>query len=82
MQATVCLPTYNERENVERMVRALVAEGVHVLVVDDSSPDGTGEVADRLAEELEQVAVLHRAEKEGLGKDAEGPGAIIAEVGA
>ena len=67
MQATVCLPTYNERENVERMVRALVAEGVHVLVVDDSSPDGTGEVADRLAEELEQVAVLHRAEKEGLG---------------
>ncbi len=67
MQATVCLPTYNERENVERMVRALVAEGVHVLVVDDSSPDGTGEVADRLSEELEQVAVLHRAEKEGLG---------------
>ena len=67
MQATVCLPTYNERENVERMVRALVAEGVHVLVVDDSSPDGTGEVADRLAEELEQVAVLHRAAKEGLG---------------
>ena len=67
VQATVCLPTYNERENVERMVRALVAEGVHVLVVDDSSPDGTGEVADRLAEELEQVAVLHRAEKEGLG---------------
>jgi dolichol-phosphate mannosyltransferase len=67
VQATVCLPTYNERENVERMVRALVAEGVHVLVVDDSSPDGTGEVADRLAEELEEVAVLHRAEKEGLG---------------
>jgi dolichol-phosphate mannosyltransferase len=67
VQATVCLPTYNERENVERMVRALVAEGVHVLVVDDSSPDGTGEVADRLSEELEQVAVLHRAEKEGLG---------------
>jgi dolichol-phosphate mannosyltransferase len=67
VQATVCLPTYNERENVERMVRALVAEGVHVLVVDDGSPDGTGEVADRLAEELEQVAVLHRAEKEGLG---------------
>ena len=48
MQATVCLPTYNESENVERMVRALVAEGVRVLVIDDNSPDGTGELADRL----------------------------------
>ena len=67
MQATVCLPTYNERENVERMVRALVAEGVHVLVIDDNSPDGTGAVADGLAAELEQVDVLHRERKEGLG---------------
>ena len=67
MQATVCLPTYNERENVERMVRALVAEGVRVLVIDDNSPDGTGEVADRLAAELEAVGVLHRERKEGLG---------------
>jgi len=65
--ATVCLPTYNERENVERMVRALVAQGVRVLVVDDSSPDGTGEIADRLAQELDGVSVLHRARKEGLG---------------
>jgi dolichol-phosphate mannosyltransferase len=67
VQATVCLPTYNERENVERMVRALVAEGVRVLVVDDNSPDGTGEIADRLAEELDAVDVLHRDRKEGLG---------------
>jgi dolichol-phosphate mannosyltransferase len=67
VQATVCLPTYNERENVERMVRALVAEGVRVLVIDDNSPDGTGEVADRLAAELEPVDVLHRERKEGLG---------------
>ena len=67
MQATVCLPTYNERENVERMVRALVAEGVHVLVIDDNSPDGTGEIADRLAAELDSVDVLHRQQKEGLG---------------
>jgi dolichol-phosphate mannosyltransferase len=67
VQATVCLPTYNERENVERMVRALVERGVRVLVVDDNSPDGTGEIADRLASELEGVAVLHRARKEGLG---------------
>ena len=67
MQATVCLPTYNESENVERMVRALVAEGVHVLVIDDNSPDGTGEIADRLAAELDSVDVLHRQQKEGLG---------------
>ncbi len=49
------------------MVRALVAQGVRVLVVDDSSPDGTGEIADRLAQELDGVSVLHRARKEGLG---------------
>ena len=67
MQATVCLPTYNERENVESMVRALGDKGVRVLVVDDNSPDGTGEIADRLAEELDFVGVLHRERKEGLG---------------
>ena len=67
MQATVCLPTYNEKENVEKMVRALVALGVRVLVIDDASPDGTGAVADRLADELEAVSVLHRERKEGLG---------------
>jgi dolichol-phosphate mannosyltransferase len=65
--ATVCLPTYNERENLERMVHALVGLGVRVLVIDDNSPDGTGEIADRLARELEQVSVLHRPRKEGLG---------------
>ena len=67
MQATVCLPTYNERENVERMVRALVAQGVRVLVIDDNSPDGTGEIADRLAAELDGLDVLHRGRKDGLG---------------
>jgi dolichol-phosphate mannosyltransferase len=67
VRATVCLPTYNERENVERMVRALVAEGVGVLVIDDNSPDGTGEIADGLAAELDPVGVLHRPRKEGLG---------------
>ena len=67
MQATVCLPTYNERENVETMVRALGDKGVRVLVVDDNSPDGTGEIADRLAAELDYVGVLHRERKEGLG---------------
>jgi dolichol-phosphate mannosyltransferase len=67
VRATVCLPTYNERENVEAMVRALGEHGVRVLVVDDNSPDGTGEIADRLASELDYVGVLHRERKEGLG---------------
>jgi dolichol-phosphate mannosyltransferase len=67
MRAVVCLPTYNERDNVEPMVRALGAHGVQVLVIDDASPDGTGELADRLAAELGHVSVLHRPRKEGLG---------------
>jgi dolichol-phosphate mannosyltransferase len=67
VRATVCLPTYNERENVERMVRELGRHDVLVLVIDDGSPDGTGEIADRLAGELGYVEVLHRPRKEGLG---------------
>jgi len=68
----VCLPTFNERDNLGPMVRALgdvidIAQDV-VLVVDDNSPDGTGEVADRLAGELPWVQVLHRERKEGLGR--------------
>jgi dolichol-phosphate mannosyltransferase len=65
--ATICLPTYNEHENLEPMLRALEPFGVRVLVIDDSSPDGTGELADRLARELDFVSVLHRERKEGLG---------------
>ena len=67
MRAVACLPTYDERENLERMVRALCELGVAVLVIDDNSPDGTGELADRLAAELDHVEVLHRERKEGLG---------------
>jgi dolichol-phosphate mannosyltransferase len=66
-QAVVCLPTYNEFENLEPLLRALGDKGVRVLVIDDNSPDGTGELADRLAQELDYVAVLHRERKEGLG---------------
>jgi dolichol-phosphate mannosyltransferase len=65
----VCIPTYNERENLPRVVRrvrAAVPEA-DVLVLDDSSPDGTGDVADELAAADPQVRVLHRAGKEGLG---------------
>jgi dolichol-phosphate mannosyltransferase len=70
-RAVVCLPTYNERENLEHMVRAL-AEVLDtsqdgVLVIDDGSPDGTGEIADALAAELRWVSVLHRDRKEGIG---------------
>jgi dolichol-phosphate mannosyltransferase len=65
--AVVCLPTYNEAENLEAMLRALGGKGVHVLVIDDNSPDGTGELAERLATELGYVGVLHRPAKEGLG---------------
>ena len=67
MKAVVCLPTYNERENLERMLDALADKGVSVLVIDDNSPDGTGELADRLAAGHSHVEVLHRLRKEGLG---------------
>jgi dolichol-phosphate mannosyltransferase len=67
MRATICLPTYNERENLEPMLRALGEQDVRVLVIDDNSPDGTGRIADRLAQELDYVDVLHRPHKEGLG---------------
>jgi dolichol-phosphate mannosyltransferase len=66
----VCLPTYNERENLKAMVSALgevLPEDGRILVIDDSSPDGTGEIADRLAAERADVDVLHRARKDGLG---------------
>jgi dolichol-phosphate mannosyltransferase len=69
--AVVCLPTYNERENLERMLLALgevLPDGGRVLVIDDNSPDGTGELADRLAAEHDWVSVLHRERKEGLGR--------------
>lgn len=71
MRATVCLPTYNERENLPRMVEALAGvlrEGDRVLVIDDGSPDGTGEIADQLAGRHAFVDVLHRERKEGLGR--------------
>jgi dolichol-phosphate mannosyltransferase len=70
MRATVCLPTYNERGNLEPMLLALrdvLRPEDRVLVIDDASPDGTGELADRLAAELGFVDVLHRPHKEGLG---------------
>ena len=72
--AWLILPTYNEAENVEAVVRAALAHLATtgrehtVLVVDDGSPDGTGRIADRLAGEHPEVRVLHRPEKQGLGR--------------
>ena len=69
-RACVCLPTYNERENLEPMANALLerlGSDDRILVIDDSSPDGTGELADRLAAREPRIEVLHRPQKEGLG---------------
>jgi len=65
----VLIPTYNERENISLIVSRLrtTVPDADVLVLDDNSPDGTGDVADRLAAEDSQVRVLHRMSKEGLG---------------
>jgi dolichol-phosphate mannosyltransferase len=72
--AWLILPTYNEAQNLEPMVHAVLPQLSHggaaptILVVDDASPDGTGAIADRLARELPQVRVLHRPTKDGLGR--------------
>jgi dolichol-phosphate mannosyltransferase len=65
----VVVPTYNEAENLESLVTAVLAEDprIRVLVVDDDSPDGTGRLADELAKQTGRVEVLHRTAKEGLG---------------
>jgi dolichol-phosphate mannosyltransferase len=71
-KVTVVIPTYNERDNLPKLVDLLLAlelPNLHILVVDDSSPDGTGDIADKLAIEVpNQVGVLHRAGKDGLGR--------------
>jgi dolichol-phosphate mannosyltransferase len=73
VRVVVCLPTYNERDNLEPMVRALDDVfrrhelDARILVIDDSSPDGTGELAGRLTGEFRFLSVLHRPKKEGLG---------------
>jgi glycosyltransferase involved in cell wall biosynthesis len=67
MDVLVVLPTYNEKENLEKVVDGVRHLGHDVLIVDDSSPDGTGELADRLAAADPSVRVLHRPRKLGLG---------------
>ncbi len=69
-RALIIFPTYNERENIEKIVHAVLPldPRIHVLIVDDNSPDGTGEIADRLVEQQVNVNVLHREIKDGLGR--------------
>jgi dolichol-phosphate mannosyltransferase len=64
------LPTYNEKDNVRQITEAILATvpDASILIVDDNSPDGTGAIADQLATERSNVAVLHRAAKQGLGR--------------
>jgi len=68
-RALVIVPTYNEAENIERLVSEILEQPapLDVVVVDDNSPDGTGDLADALAAEHERVSVIHRAGKLGLG---------------
>ena len=69
-QTLIIVPTYNERENLPRMAQRLLSlpVAVDLLVVDDNLPDGTGKLADDLAAKHPEVHVLHRAEKNGLGR--------------
>jgi len=68
-RALIIFPTYNEKENIERIIEAVLEkdEIIEALVVDDNSPDGTGDIADRLAVDNPRIHVEHRAEKSGLG---------------
>lgn len=64
----VCIvPTYNERDNIRQIASAVISQGYRLLIVDDNSPDGTGEIADELAGDHALCSVLHRSKKEGLG---------------
>jgi len=69
VEALIVIPTYNEIDNIEKLIGQLLElpAGVNVLVVDDNSPDGTGKIANELAESTGRVHVLHRSSKEGLG---------------
>ncbi|MFH1688443.1 MAG: polyprenol monophosphomannose synthase [bacterium] len=69
-RALIIFPTYNERDNIEKIVHAVLPMDprIHVLIVDDNSPDGTGKIADRLAAQESKVQVLHRRKKDGLGR--------------
>ncbi len=66
----IIFPTYNEKENIERIINAVLGQddSIEVLVVDDNSPDGTGQIVDKLAAANQRIHILHREKKEGLGR--------------
>ncbi|MHB8780774.1 MAG: polyprenol monophosphomannose synthase [Candidatus Geothermincolia bacterium] len=68
-EIAVIIPTYNERENIESITQAILEQplDLSVLIVDDGSPDGTGDIADAMSERDERIHVLHRSGKQGLG---------------
>ncbi len=70
MRALVIIPTYNEKENIEKIVPAVLGTDpcLSVLIVDDNSPDGTGQMADRMVSANDRIFVLHREKKSGLGQ--------------
>jgi len=69
MKSMVIIPTYNERDNIEKLISLIMGlnEGFYVTIVDDNSPDGTGEIADELAKKYPEVHVIHRKKKAGIG---------------
>ena len=69
MKTLVIIPTYNESENIEKIVPLVLDQdsSIHVLIVDDNSPDGTGRIADEMAKKDGRVSVIHREKKSGLG---------------
>ncbi len=69
MKTLVIIPTYNERENIERIIPLVLEKdpSIHVLIVDDGSPDGTGQIADSMSKESDRIFVIHRKNKSGLG---------------
>jgi len=69
MQTIVVIPTYNERDNIKRLIEEVLAlsPDIGVLIVDDASPDGTGKIVERLTRESDRVMILHRSKKQGLG---------------
>jgi len=84
VKAVVVIPTYNERDNIEKLVGEVLAQdaSISVLIVDDNSPDGTGELADGLAARNDRVRVLHRRGKLGLGSAYREGFRIALELGA
>lgn len=71
MKTVICIPTYNERDNVAKLVEEILrttSREVELMILDDDSPDGTGEIADVLAREEPRVRVVHRPKKAGLGR--------------